>query len=39
MRTYDNIRTIISDQEDDFATGCLLDYSYFKEHYMLIAIN
>ena len=23
---------------DDYTTGCLLDYVYFKEHYKLIAI-
>ena len=23
---------------DDYATGCLLDYSYFKENYKMIAI-
>ena len=23
----------------DYATGCLLDYLYFKEHYKLIAID
>ena len=39
MRTYDNIRKIAADQRDDYATGCLLDYPYFKENYKLIAIN
>ena len=24
---------------DDYATGCLLDYSYFKENYKMIAID
>ena len=24
---------------DDYITGCLLDYYYFKEHYKLIAID
>ena len=26
-------------QGDDYATGCLLDYPYFKEHYQMIAID
>ena len=37
MRTYDNIQKIGTGQGDDYATGCLLDYPYFKEHYQLIA--
>ena len=39
MRTYGNIRKIAADQRDDYATGCLLDYPYFKENYKLIAID
>ena len=31
--TCDNIRKIETGQEDDYTTGCLLDYPYFKEHY------
>ena len=26
-------------QGDDYTTGCLLDYPYFKENYKLIAID
>ena len=26
-------------QGDDYTTGCLLDYTYFKENYILIAMN
>ena len=37
MRTYDNIQKIGTGQRDDYATGCLLDYPYFREHYQLIA--
>ena len=29
-KTYENIRKNVADQEDDFTTGCLLGYSYFK---------
>ena len=39
LRTYYNIRKITTGQEDDYATGCLLDYHYFKEYYEIIAID
>ena len=26
-------------QGDDYTTGCLLDYSYFKDHYKMIAVD
>ena len=39
LRTYDNIWKITISQGDDYTTGCLLDYPYFKEYYKLIAIN
>ena len=39
MRTYDNIRKIATGQGDDYTTGCLLDYNYFKKHYKLMAID
>ena len=39
MRTYDNIRKMTTDQGDDYTTGSLLDYPYFKEHYKLIVID
>ena len=29
LRTYDNIWKIEIGQEDDYTTGCLLDYPYF----------
>ena len=38
-KTYENIRRIATGQEDDYAMGCLLDYSYFKENFKLIAID
>ena len=37
-KTYENIRKIAMGQGDDDTTGCLLDYSYFKDHYKMIAI-
>ena len=26
-------------KSDDYSTGCLLDYKYFKDHYQLIAYD
>ena len=37
--TYDNIRKIASGQGDDYTTGCLLNYVYFKKYYKIIAID
>ena len=30
-KTYENIRKITIGKGDDYTTGCLLDYTYFKE--------
>ena len=38
-KTYKNIRKIATGQRDDYATGCLLDYPYFEDHYKMIAID
>ena len=38
-KTYENIRKIAIGQGDDYTTGCLLDYPYFKDHYKMIAID
>ena len=38
-KTYENIRKIATGQGDDYTTGCLLDYSYFKDRYKMIAID
>ena len=37
--TYDNIRKIATGQGDDYTTGCLLDYLYFKKTYRMIAVD
>ena len=37
--TYENIRKITIGQGDDHAAGCLLDYTYFKKYYKMIAID
>ena len=39
IRTYDNILKTINDNEDDYTTSYLFDYTYFKENYKLIAID
>ena len=39
IKQYDEIRKIATGQGDDYTTGCLLDYQYFKDHYNLIAID
>ena len=39
LKTYDNIKKIVTSQGDDYTTGWLLDYSYFKKYYKLIAID
>ena len=39
LKTYGNIRKIVTGQGDDYTTGCLLDYPYFKIYYKLIAID
>ena len=37
--TYENIRKIAIGQEDDYTTGCLLDYPYFMDTYKMIAVD
>ena len=39
IRKYNQIRKIATGQWDDYTTGCLLDYQYFKDHYQLIAVD
>ena len=39
LKAYDNIRKIATGQGDDYTTGCLSDYPYFKRYYKLIAID
>ena len=38
-KTYENIRKITTGKGDDYTTGFLLNYSYLKENYKLIAID
>ena len=39
IKTYKNIRQIATGQGYDYTNGCLLDFSYFKDHYKRIAID
>ena len=36
---HENIRKIATGKGDDYTTGCLLDHSYFKDYYKMIAID
>ena len=36
---YENIRNIATGQGDDYTTGYLLDYPYFKDTYKMIAVD
>ena len=37
--TYENIRKIATGQEDEYTTGCLLEYNYFNNYYKIIATD
>ena len=39
LKTYNNIRKISTGEGNDYTTGCLLDYIYFKNFYKMIAID
>ena len=39
IKQFDKIRKIPTGQGNDYTTGCLLDYQYFKDHYNLIALD
>ena len=39
IRKYDEIRKIATGKGDNYATGCLLDYDYFKKNYQFIAVD
>ena len=38
IRKHDEIRKIVTVKGDNYATGCLLDYDYFKKNYQLMMI-
>ena len=39
IKKHNDIRNTEKEQGDDYTTGCLLDYQYFKDHYQLIAVD
>ena len=39
IKKCDEIRKIAIGKGDNYTTGCLLDYQYFKDHYQLIAVD
>ena len=39
IKQYDEIRKVSTGYGDDYTTGCLLDYAYFKDNYRLIAVD
>ena len=39
IKQYDELRKVSIGQGDDYTTGCLLDFAYFKKNYRLIAAD
>ena len=39
LKQYDEVTEVSTRQSDDYTTGCLLDYAYFKNNYRLTAID
>ena len=39
IKKYEEVIKIETGQRDDYATGCLLDYQYFKDDEQLIAVD
>ena len=39
LKTYESIGKIGTGHGHDYTTGCLLDYSYFKDYYRMIEID
>ena len=39
IKQYDEVRKVSTGQGDDYTTGCLLDFAYFKNNYKLIAAD
>ena len=39
IKKYQNIREIVTGQGDEYTSGCLLDFPYFKENYKMIALD
>ena len=39
IKQYDEVKKESTGYDDDYTTGCLLDYAYFKDNYRLIAVD
>ena len=39
IKQYDKVRKVSTGHGDDYTTGCLLDYTHFKDNYKLIAVD
>ena len=39
IKQYDKVRKISTGHGDDYTTGSLLDYAYFKDVYKIIAVD
>ena len=39
IKQYDEVRKVSTKYGDDYTTGCLLDYAYFKDNCRLIAVD
>ena len=39
IKQYNEVRKISTEQDDDYTTGCLLDFAYFEKDYRLIAVD
>ena len=39
VKQYDEVRKVSTGYSNDYATGCLLDYAYFKDNQKLIAVD
>ena len=39
IKRYEEIRKLTTEQGEDYATGCLIDYDYITNHYGLLAVD
>ena len=39
LKKYEDIRKIATGQGDDYTTGCLLDYIYFKNYCKMVVVD
>ena len=39
IKQYDEVRKVSTGKEDDYTTGCLLDFAYYEKNYKLIAAD